>query len=94
MPSVPLDFTKVEALRKHMLLTAVHMSKVLGVSRVTYGGWVKGKAIRKANEEKVKIMLRKMLKVVTEKDWPTPEIIALNPKQRMDTLLEILNEDE
>ena len=38
----PIDFNGVEALRKHMLLNASQMSKFLGVSRVTYGGWVKG----------------------------------------------------
>ena len=89
-----LDFAKVEALRTHMLLTTGHMAKVLGVSRVTYSGWVNGKAIRKTNEAKVKSMLRKILSVMTEQDWPTPAVIAMTSPQRLDTLLELLVVEE
>jgi len=46
----PLDFTKVEALRKHMLLTTRDMAELLGVSRMTYYGWVSGKPMRKTNQ--------------------------------------------
>lgn len=77
-----------------MLLTTGHMAKVLGVSRVTYSGWVNGKSIRKANEEKVKKMLRKMLAVVTEQEWPKPEVIAMTSLQRLNTLLELVRDEE
>jgi DNA-binding XRE family transcriptional regulator len=46
MTPKPLDFRKVEALRKHMLLTTSDMSELLKVSRMTYYGWVKGKPLR------------------------------------------------
>lgn len=86
-----LDFSKVEALRKHMLLTAAQMAELFGVSRVTYYSWVKGKPIRSANEQKVKAMLKKLLVVITEYNWPTPEIVAATPQQRMEALLKLLN---
>ena len=85
-----LDFTKVEALRKHLMLTTADMAKLLGVSRMTYYGWVKGKAMRKANDEAVRSMLRRLLTVVTEEGWPSPEVIAMNSNQRLDRLKETL----
>ena len=71
----PLNFTKVEALRKHMLLTTGNMAELLGVSRMTYYGWVQGKAIRKKNDEKVRDTLRELLRVMSE-GWPQPEVIC------------------
>ena len=94
MPNEPLDFQKVEALRKHMLLTTTQMAKALTVSRVTYGGWVKGKPIRKGNDAKVRLILRKMMEVMTEQEGPSPEVIAMPSAQRFDTLVELMKEDE
>lgn len=85
----PLNFTKVEALRKHMLLTTGNMAELLGVSRMTYYGWVKGKSIRKKNDEKVRDTLRELLRVMSE-GWPQPEVIAIEQKERFQRLLEIL----
>lgn len=87
-----LDFTKVEALRKHMLLTAQDMSELLGVSRMTYYGWVQGKPIRKNNQERVKVMLKRLLFVMTEHGWPMPEVIAADQKQRKERLIELLQQ--
>ena len=95
MPDATPDFfVKVEALRKHMLLTATQMAKVLGVSRVTYNGWVRGKPIRKKNDEKVRKLLKKMMGVMTEQEWPSPEVIAMSSPQRFDSLIELMKEDE
>ncbi len=91
MTPKPFDFSRVEALRKHMLLTTRDMSELLGVSRMTYYGWVNGKSIRKSNEESVKTMLRKLLAIMTEHGWPMPEIIAAEQKQRRQRLEELLN---
>jgi|TARA_R110000823_G_scaffold9739_8_gene33717 DNA-binding XRE family transcriptional regulator len=90
----PIDFSGVEALRKHMLLNTSQMSKFLGVSRVTYGGWVKGKPIRKGNNIKVRAALKKMFGAITAHEWPTPEAIAMVPAQRFNTLLELTKEEE
>ena len=89
----PLDFTKVEALRKHMLLSTANMAELLEVSRMTYYGWVKGKPIRKKNDEKVREILRQMLTLMSD-GWPQPEIIALEQKYRFQRLLEILDKQD
>ena len=89
----PLNFKKVEALRKHMLLTTSNMAELLGVSRMTYYGWVKGKPVRKKNDDKVRDILRKMLSILND-GWTQPEVIALEQKQRFERLLEIFKENE
>jgi len=94
MPDEPLNFVNVEALRKHMLLTATQMAKILDVSRVTYTGWVNGKPIRKKNNAKVRGVLRKMMEVMTEQKWPSPEVIAMSSPQRFNSLIELIKKDE
>jgi predicted transcriptional regulator len=89
----PLNFTKVEALRKHMLLTTGNMAELLGVSRMTYYGWVQGKSIRKKNDEKVRDTLRELLTVMSD-GWPQPEVIAIEQKERFQRLLEILGKQD
>ena len=89
----PLDFKKVEALRKHMLLTTSNMAELMGVSRMTYYGWVKGKPLRKKNDDKVRDILRRLL-IILNDGWPQPEVIALEQKLRFQRLLEILGNNE
>lgn len=91
-PNPALDFAKVEALRKHMLLTASDMSELLGVSRMTYYGWVRGKPLRKSNDAAVRGVLKKLLKVMSDFQWPMPEVIAMEPKQRIARLKEVLEQ--
>ena len=86
----PLDFKKIEALRKHMLLTTSNMAELLEISRMTYYGWVKGKPVRRNNEDRVRRTLRILLKAM-EGGWPMPEIIALEQKNRFKRLLELLD---
>ena len=87
----PLDFKKVEALRRHMLLTTSDMAGLLGVSRMTYYSWVKGTPPRKANDDIVRAMLKKLLGVMTDHNWPMPEVIASEQPERVARLREILN---
>lgn len=94
MPKPPLDFTRVEALRKHMLLTTTDMSELLKVSRMTYYGWVQGKSLRKTNDESVRAMLRKLLSVMTDHGWPMPEVIGSDQKQRKQRLDAILSSNK
>lgn len=93
-PKPPLDFTRVEALRKHMLLTTTDMSELLKVSRMTYYGWVQGKSLRKTNDESVRAMLRKLLSVMTDHGWPMPEVIGSDQKQRKQRLDAILDSNK
>ena len=88
----PLDFTKVEALRRHMLLSIRDISMVLGVSRMTYYGWLKGKPLRKSNDAKVREQLRQWLDIMKE-GWPQPEVIALESVARRQRLLELLDDN-
>ena len=90
---LPLDFKKVEALRKHMLLTTSNIAELLGVSRMTFYGWVKGKPVRRKNDARVRNVLRKLLSAM-ENGWPQPKVIALEQKDRFKRLLEILKERE
>jgi DNA-binding transcriptional regulator YiaG len=91
MTPKPFDFSKVEALRRHMLLTTGDMASLFGVSRMTYYGWVKGRSMRRTNEDTVRKTLKRLLAVMTDHGWPMPEVIAADQKQRMQRLLEILN---
>ena len=88
----PLDFSKVEALRRHMLLSVRDISMVLGVSRMTYYGWLKGKPLRKSNDAKVREKLRQLLEIMKE-GWPQPEVIALESVARRQRLLELLDDN-
>lgn len=90
----PLDFARVEALRRHMLLTTNDMASILGVSRVTYYNWVKGKALRKNNDEQVRKTLRKLLSVIRDHGWPTPDVLGMEQPQRKARLEEILQDLE
>lgn len=92
MSNEALDFTKVESLRRHMLITTSDMAELLGVTRMTYYGWVKGRALRAKNEVKVKARLRQLLAVMATHSWPMPEVIAADQKQRMTRLRELLED--
>lgn len=88
-----IDFAKVEMLRRHMLLTVADMAKVMGVSRVTYYAWVKGKPVRSTNVPKVKRKLKKLLTILRE-GWPSGDVIALPAQQRLALLLELLGQEQ
>ena len=90
MTNKPLNFKTVESLRKHMLLTTSNMSKLFGVSRMTYYGWVKGNKIRKNNDKKVRTTLKELLDIMTD-GWPAPDVIAMEQKFRFQRLLEVKN---
>lgn len=90
----PIDFTKVEALRKHMLLTINDMASLLGVTRMTYYGWVRGKPLRKNNSDTVRVVLKQLLSVMVDDKWPMPDVIAMEQKQRKERLDEIMKRFE
>lgn len=93
-PNPPIDFVKVEALRKHMMLTTDNMARLFGVSRMTYYGWVKGKPLRKANDGMVRTVLKRLLSIMVEDKWPTPDVIAMEQPQRKERLDELLKRFE
>jgi DNA-binding XRE family transcriptional regulator len=93
-PNPPIDFVKVEALRRHMMLTTDNMARLFGVSRMTYYGWVKGKPLRKSNDGMVRTVLKQLLAIMVEDKWPTPDVIAMEQPQRKERLDELLKRFE
>jgi transcriptional regulator with XRE-family HTH domain len=69
----PIDFSQVEALRKHMLLTVNDICELLGVTRMTYYSWLKGTKLKKKNAEKVQQLLCDLVAVAKKYGWPTFE---------------------
>jgi len=89
MTAKPLDFKKVDALRRHMMMSVRDIAIVLGVSRMTYYSWLKGAPLRKANDKKVRKILKQLLELMQE-GYPQPEVIALESVPRRKRLLELL----
>jgi len=87
-----VDFNKVEALRKHMLITTREMAELFGVSRVTYYGWVRGQSIRPKNVEQVTSMVRILLSIIRDHQWPTREVVGLAQAMRKHRLLALVAE--
>ena len=90
----PINFVGVEALREHLMLTTMHMAKVLDTTRVTYASWVAGKPMRGGNKDKVTAKLRVLFRVVKEGGWPSDAVKAMTSAQRVDTLLEEIKKYE
>ena len=90
MSSIPLDFDKVESLRGHMFLSMDYMAKLLGVSRQTYHGWGNGKPIRAKNEQKAKVVLKQLVLLVKQGDWPPAKAVTIPHDVRFEALLELL----
>lgn len=89
-----LDMTKVEVLRKHMLLTKANVAELIGVSRVTYYGWAKGKPIRRSNVANAKATVKRLLSIVMDHQWPTPEVRSMTQEQRFARLIELLQDHD
>lgn len=87
----PLDISKLEILRNHLMLDKSSMARVLGVSRVSYHAWLSGGTIRQSNLDYVRSTLRKVIAVIKDHQWPSPDVRAMTFKQRkqkLDALLE------
>jgi hypothetical protein len=92
MNKPPLDFAKVESVRKHMLLTKAQMARLIGVSRVAYHGWLLGGPIRPSNDEAVRSALRQCVHAIRTLGWPKPEVRGMTQKARFALLLDQLNQ--
>ena len=92
MTHKPLNFEQVEALRKRMLLTTSDMAKLLGVSRQGYYDWRKNNKIRRKREDEVRAKIKLLLSVLVDHQWPTPEVIGMEPPQRLERLEALLEE--
>lgn len=93
MSKKPLDFAKVDALRKHMMLRQADMAEIFGVSRVTYNSWLKGIRPRDKKDELVREQLVKLLEIMNVHNWPQANVIVMSPAQRKKTLFALLGKD-
>ena len=86
------DFAKVDALRKHMLLTVESMVILLGTTRVSYYNWLKAGIKRKKTLEHVRKMVRSMVTLVSNDQWPNPAVYVANQPERLKMLQDLLIE--
>jgi predicted transcriptional regulator len=84
----PLDFEKIEALRKHMLLTVGSMAELLKTSRVNYYAWVKGQKQRKPEE--IRATVRKMVELVAANSWPNANVFGADQATKVIMLREAI----
>ena len=88
----PIDFAKVDSLRKHMLLTVGDMAEVLKLSRQSYYTYLRSSTSpRGVKLSVVKGQVKKLLDVMA-KGWPSPDIIASSQTERKAKLLELLEQ--
>jgi predicted transcriptional regulator len=91
----PLNFQHIEALREHLLLRVSDLAALFGVSRMTYYSWVQGKAtIRSRNAARVRRVLRTLVRLVRDGQWPTPEVVASTYDERVDMLTRFVARDK
>lgn len=89
-PAPRLNFDTIEQVRRSMLLTMQNMADLLGVSRVTYHNWTKGKPVKHTNAVKAKAVMRKLAAAVTIHGWPTKEAVKAPRTKRYEMLQDIL----
>lgn len=93
MSQKPLNFEQIESLRRHMLMTVGHLANFFGVSRETWYSWSAGKSYpRDKKEAFVRLRVKELLFLLTQHNWPTPDVIASSPKERYAKLLQALQQ--
>ena len=88
MTSNPVDFAKVEILRKRMGLSTMDMAAALKVSRMTYYLWVRGSKPRKPQLDRANKVLRVLLEAYQGESWD--ETRSLPAAKRRDVLLQLV----
>ena len=94
--SVEVEFdaafwARVEQLRQYMNLTCEDLASLFAVTRLTYYNWTHGRSnVNATSAPLVKDVVRRLAKLVSGKRWPTPDAMALTPKQRRERLLALL----
>lgn len=90
----PVDFAKIDMLRKHMLLSVSDMAKVFGVSRMTYYTWLRGGGMRATTAPRIKRKLKGLLAVMKDHQWPDKDVREMPPPKRVEHLLELLGQEQ
>jgi DNA-binding XRE family transcriptional regulator len=86
----PLAFGRIDALRRHMLLTKTQMARLLGVSRVTYHAWEKAWGPSRRSIMYARAVLKELLRVMVEHEWPTPTVVAMDQEDRLIELQKLI----
>ena len=90
--AVPIKPEMFENLRNVLQINVVDMASILGVSRVTYYAWLSGKPMRSSKYQEIRGTLRRLVSVIKDKNFPTPEVTTMSYKQRAHELKELLNQ--
>lgn len=85
-----IDFTKVEALRKHMLLTVASMAALLATSRVTYYNWLSGVQPRRPKAVRVRETVRKLVQLISDGSWSNDKVFMADQPERLEMLQALL----
>lgn len=85
-----ISFAKIDSLRKHMLLSKTQMARLLGVSRVTYHNWQSAGQLPTRGSGYTKKVLREMLRIMIDHSWPTPQVVAMTPDERLEELQRLI----
>lgn len=85
-----IEFTKIEALRKHLLVSKVSMAKLYGVTRMTYYNWCNGKRMNKTNRQRIVDTTKKLLYVMSAHEWPNSTVYEMSDTERCERLEELL----
>ncbi len=88
--SKAIDFQKIEALRKHMLLTVDNMVKVYGTSRVSYYNWLKGKHMRATTASHIRKVTKQLAICVAQHNWPNEMVFVANQAERLELLQNLI----
>jgi transcriptional regulator with XRE-family HTH domain len=85
-----ISFEKIDSLRKHMLLTRTQMAQLLGVSRVTYYNWKALGSVTPRNVVYVRKVLKEVLRIMVDHEWPSPNVVAMQSDDRYAELLKLI----
>lgn len=89
-PPKAIDFEKIEAVRKHMLLTVNSLVTIFGTTRVSYYNWLKGGKMRKATADHIRKVTRKLLTVMTQHGWPYDLVFVASQPERLKMLQDLI----
>lgn len=73
-----------------MLLSKTHMARLLGVSRVTYYNWAAAGVLPTRGSTYTKKVLKELLRILVEEEWPSPQVIAMTPDERLEELQKLI----
>lgn len=85
-----IDFQKIEALRKHMLLTVDSMVKVYGTTRVSYYNWLKGKHMRATTAAHIRKVTKQLAICVAQHNWPNEMVFVASQAERLELLQNLI----